>query len=120
MTIASNIFHEGGCLHYNQRTGASSFKRIKVTEENVYVLERYYPKSKSNCGLKRMVVRIKKLSSQGYESPCCVVYSLQSNNQQEEVVILSHGNAKSNGRPYIRTIYSNVGRRKRAFDNKSR
>ena len=87
MTIASNIVHEGdGCLHYNQRTRANAFKSIKVTEKNVYILERYYRKSKSICGLKRMVVGIKKLSHQACKYHCCIVCLLQNNNQEEEVV----------------------------------
>ena len=46
MATASNIVHEGdGCLYYNQRAGSNTFKRVKVTEENVYILERYYRKS---------------------------------------------------------------------------
>ena len=104
MIIVSNIVHEGdGCLYYNQRAGASTFKHVKAAEENVYILEQYYRKSKTICGLKRMVVRIKKLSSQVYESRCCVIYSLQNNNQEAEVVILSSGNSKLNTRPYIWT-----------------
>ena len=79
--------HEGdGCLYQNQKTGANTFKHVKVTEGNVYIMEWYCRKGKSICELKRMVVRIKKLSSQAYESRSCVVYLLKNNYPEEEVV----------------------------------
>ena len=71
--------HEGyAFLYYNQTNGVNTFKCVKVTEENVYILERYYRRSKSIFGLKRMVVQINILSSKAYETHSCAAYSLQS------------------------------------------
>ena len=112
--ISSNIVHkEDGHFYYNKRIGSNDYERVKITEENIYVLERYYRQCKSVPGLKRMVVRIKKMSSQMYESHCCVIYSLQASNPEEEVVILSHGNStKLNDRLYIRTSSATLEREK--------
>ena len=63
--ISSNIVHkEDGHFYYNKRIGSNDYERVKITEENIYVLERYYRQCKSVPGLKRMAVRIKKMSSQ--------------------------------------------------------
>ena len=112
--ISSNIIHkEDGHFYYNKRIGSNDYERVKITEENIYVLERYYRQCKSFPGLKRMVVRIKKMSSQMYESHCCVIHSLQASNAEEEVVILSHGNStKLIDRPYIRTSSATLEREK--------
>ena len=59
-----------------------------------------------------MVVGINKLSSQAYETHSCVVYSLQNNNQEEEVVILPRGISKSNSRSYIWTSPETLEREK--------
>ena len=112
--ISSNIVHkEDGHFYYNKRIGSNDYERVKITEENIYVLERYYRQCKSVLGLKRMVLRIKKISSQMYESYCCVIYSLQASNPEEEVGILSHGNStKLNDRLYIRTSSATLEREK--------
>lgn len=102
--LLSKTIHEGHSgFYYNQRKGGHSYDKINVSEEEVFILERYYRECKSVPGLKRMVARVKAMNNSLYEPHCCVVYSLQKECQYD-VQIQAHGNCKDQGdRSYIRT-----------------
>ena len=98
-STASNTFV------YRERVGRVWEKKL-VLPENVYLLHRYYRKSKSYPGLSMMVARIKNVTAIDWNEYTAVVYSMDGSALDTECATAPHGNSKRDevfAQPYYRT-----------------
>ena len=105
---AYTLHEESGKYFYKVRNSRTYYDKY-VSEEDIYLLHRYYRFSKAVPGLKQMVIQVVPLLSKIVNPYFCVVYSLNSNKNVidvEDVSLSQHGNCKqpsSTSKPYIRT-----------------
>lgn len=91
-----------GEFYYKERNGRS-YDTVHVEKDSVFVLHRYYRKSKSFPGLRQMIVRINPIDTTKNVDHSCVVYSYSGSGELEQEQVLPHGNAAKRSRPYVRT-----------------
>lgn len=101
---AKKVHKSDDSYYINIRQG-QTYVATPVEKENVYLLERYYRQNKSIPNLRRIIVRVKRVTNVLFEPYICVVFNLNGDAKDvSEVKLLEHGNSKHSGkRPYIRT-----------------
>ena len=111
--------HDGYFINKRQGQGHVA---VPVRDESVYLIERYYRQNKSIPNLRRMIVRVKRVTDDKFESYVCVVYHLDGDVKEVvEVELLEHGNSKpSTTRPYIKTSKSVLERQHQLLSNGKR
>ena len=88
-------------FHFKERV-SRAYATVHVTD-SVYSLIRYQYKSKSFLGQQQLIVSISPVQKGSQIEYCCVVYSVDSELKNEEISVLSHGNASKRAPPYICT-----------------
>ena len=121
-TLRAKKVHQSddGCF-INKRQG-QGYVAVLVEDESVYLIERYYRKNKSIPDLRRMIVRVKRVSVDKFEPYVCVVCHIDGDVKEViELELLEHGNSKpSTTRPYIRTGKSVLERQDQLVSNDKR
>ena len=118
-SVKTNCVHKLGDAYVIRSRVGRKYVNEEVSNDTVYLLERYYRDNKSIEGLRQMVVRVKCVEKQDYEPYMCIVYSFkvsaaptmltQNRNESrheenERASMLPHGNASiNNDIPYVRT-----------------
>lgn len=94
---------------------------LEEVKKNIYEIERYYRKNKSNPSLKRIIFKVKRIENNTYLPHIGVLYAYDENlNNQDDkdIEIVPHGNSKAsyNQRPYIRTAQKTLNRERELLD----
>ena len=89
---------------YFEKRVSRVYETVHVNKDLVYSRSRYYGKSKNFNGLRQLIVHITPVQKESRIEHCYVVYSLNSElKDDEEISVLSQGNASKRTRPYIHT-----------------
>ena len=103
-SLTSRIVHmdASGEFYYKKRNGRS-YDVVQVEKDTVFMMHRYYRKSKSFPGLRQMIVRVSPIHATKERDYCCVIYSYSGDVEAEREHVLPHGNATKRSRPYVKT-----------------
>ena len=98
---------KNGIYFYKEKDGRG-YANVEINTQDVYETERYYRYNKSISNLKRIIYRIKNMSTMLCNSFLCIVYTLHGGLEwADDIEILPQGNFKESNsishRPYIRT-----------------
>ena len=79
-------------FHFKERV-SRAYETVHVNKDSVYSPIRYHHKSKRFLGQEQLKVCICPVQKESQIEYCCVVYSVDTWLKDEEISVLSHGNA---------------------------